>query len=384
MGQKIQLVAACANLEGKKVTFKIYEKETSPTNLVEKDTALPVLDKDGNEVKEIQAEVKDGYAIAEIAFQKVDTAKYDEWDRKLDPDQGDLKTTNLFIKVSCIGDDIKITDQCFLEDKNEGFELKAAVIVYNIYHDHKIKRQDCNNPKKARYYYYESTGKQHFIGKTKVHSTKRHLKKNVLSKKKGDDTLLAYSKDIQSYSSGSVKFKFASWNSDSGRWYINPNCLAGLLGAMIKESIEDLGFNGFSIKNGNTAGGSSSHINGEKGDLRYLSTTINDNAPAIHLFTNQATKIQNPNFDYSRQEKFNEALYNFGWGRTTKMYSENFYIEEEKEYVNPKTKKKEIKKEKVKKLLSHCDHKMKLGENGFRHYHHIHLTGFDHSIIKKK
>ncbi len=208
------------------------------------------------------------------------------------------------------------------------------------------------------------------------------LRKMFYQRKKNDDVLLAYSKEIQSYSSGDVKFKFLTWNSSSGRWYINPDCFAGLLGAMIEESIEDLGFNGFSIKNGNTAGGSSSHINGEKGDLRYLST--NKNGESIHLFTNHTTKIQNPNFDYDRQKRFNDALYKYGWGRVAKMYSENFYIEEEKEVVNPKTKKKEIKKIKIKHLLNHCVHKMKIGKGGFRHYHHIHLTGFDHSKIKEK
>ena len=187
---------------------------------------------------------------------------------------------------------------------------------------------------------------------------------------------MVYAKDIPSYESGSIKFKFLTWNSDSGRRYINPFCFAGLLGAMIEESIVDLGFNGFSVKNGNTAGGSSSHINGEKGDLRYFST--NKNGKAIHLFTNHTTKIKNPNFDYDRQNRFNDALYKYGWGRIAKMYSEDFYIEGEKEEINPKTNKIEKKKTRVKHLLNHCEHKMKLGKNGYRHYHHIHLTGFDH------
>lgn len=274
-----------------------------------------------------------------------------------------------------------VNDGEFLKD--EPFKFGAAVVLYDIHHDGKIEKIDCYNPKKVKYYYHESSGTKHLLGKTKAHSTKRHIKKDVLSKKKNDNTTLVYTKDIQSFSSGNVKFKFHSWNSSSGRWYINPDCFAGLLGAMIEESIEDLGFNGFSIKNGNTAGGSSSHINGKKGDLRYLSKKPND-SPAIHLFTNHTTKVQNPKFDYARQEKFNDALYKFGWGRTSNMYSENFYIEEEKEVINPKTKKKEIKKNKIKKILSHCEHNMKLGANGWRHYHHIHLKGFDHSRIKKK
>ncbi len=288
------------------------------------------------------------------------------------------RTDYLWLKVICDGE-----EEEFLKEDEKWFEVKSAeVIEYYIYSNGTIEKTNVSAPKKVVYYYFDSSNNKHLLGEAKIQKTKRHVRKNVLSKKKNDDVLLAYSKDIQSYSSGDVKFKFLTWNSSSGRWYINIDCFAGLLGAMIEESIEDLGFNGFSIKNGNTAGGSSSHINGEKGDLRYLST--NKNGEAINLFTNHTTKIKNPNFDYDRQKRFNEALYKYGWGRVAKMYSENFYIEEEKEVINPQTKKKEMKKIKTKHLLNHCEHKMKIGKGGFRHYHHIHLTGFDHSIIKEK
>ena len=374
------LVAECPNLEGKKVTFQVFEKTDV---LGEKDKVLTLINKDDEPKTRIEANIKEGFAVAEVKLQHCkEDADNEDWEKLLDPDKGELKTAELYIKVEA-------TENVFLVKSNgeflndEPFELGAAVVLYDIYHEGKMEKQDCNNPKKVKYYYHDSNKTKHLLGKTKAHSTKRHTKKNVLSKKKNDDIILVYAKDIQSFSSGNVKFKFHSWNSASGRWYINPDCFAGLLGAMIEESIEDLGFNGFSIKNGNTAGGSSSHINGKKGDLRYLSKKPND-SPAIHLFTNHTTKIQNPKFDYSRQEKFNNALYKFGWGRTSKMYSENFYIMEEKEIVNPKNKKKEIKKVKTKKILSHCEHNMKLGVGGWRHYHHIHLKGFDHSIIKKK
>ena len=33
-------------------------------------------------------------------------------------------------------------------------------------------------------------------------------------------------------------------------------------------------------------------------------------------------------------------------------------------------------------LLNHTKHMRKDGPKGYRHYHHLHLSGFDHSIIK--
>ena len=67
----------------------------------------------------------------------------------------------------------------------------------------------------------------------------------------------------------------------------------------------------------------------------------------------------------SNQNKFNDALYNFGWARLEKMYSEYFNYNGNKNY-----------------LLNHTKHMRKDGPKGYRHYHHLHLSGFDHSIIK--
>lgn len=366
IGQKIKLVAECDNINEKKVVFRLFEKKSLLAGI---DESLSVL-QDDKEVTEIEATVENGYAIAEIEFQKVDSSKYNDWDKKLDPDKGDLKYTQLFLKVREKTNEV--VESSFLNNENETFKLGAAVIVYTIKNTGKIEKEICENPQKAKYTYLDKTGKSHVLGKTKVHSTKRHTKKNILSTKKNDDVLLAYSKDITSYSSGNVKFGFSTWNSSSGRWYINPDCFAGLIGAMIEESIEDLGFNGFSIKNGNTAGGSSSHINGEKGDLRYLSTNKNG----------ERTYLQDSHFDYDRQVKFNNALYKFGWGRTAKMYSENFDRKVKTEVVNPKTKKKETKEVTVSTLLPHTKHMKKTtGTVKYRHHHHLHLTGFDDSKI---
>ncbi len=228
----------------------------------------------------------------------------------------------------------------------------------NIYSDgtiSKIESKNLTDGTQIELIYYDDNGGKHSLGKSKIVKTRRHTKKNITSSVDKDDIDMVYVKDFTSYSSGNIKFKFATWNSSSGRWYINPYCLAGLLGAMIEENIEDLGFNGFSIKDGNTAGGSSSHINGQIGDLRYLSTNKNG----------ERTVLQDSHFDYDRQVKFNNALYKFGWGVNGKNYSENFM------YKDKLT------------ILPHTKHMKKTtGAVQYRHHHHIHLKGFDFSKIK--
>ncbi|CAA0260242.1 hypothetical protein [Tenacibaculum maritimum] len=145
---------------------------------------------------------------------------------------------------------------------------------------------------------------------------------------------------------------------------------------MIKLVPNLLGSPGFSEKDG-SPGVSSTHLNGVAGDLRYLST--NKNGELILLEQN--------NFDYDRQVKFNKALYKFGWGRSKKMLSENFNrVTGTKEVVNPKTKKKEIIKVITKTLLPYTQHYKKKKKNGkwVRHNNHLHIYGFNFSIIKKK
>ncbi|AUC76326.1 hypothetical protein [Olleya sp. Bg11-27] len=256
---------------------------------------------------------------------------------------------HLYLKIE--GDDIESTEEEKANEllKSSTFKLSSSTTIY-IYSDGKISNTYLQSGDKMRYIYIDSNKEEHDLGKTKVISTRRHTKMNILSNTKEDDVQLVYIKDIPSYNSTNVKFKFLTWNSSSGRWYINPFCLAGLLGAMIEESIVDIGFNGFSLKNGNTAGGSTSHINGKKGDLRYLNTNKDG----------RRTILQDNSFDYARQVNFNNALNKFGWGVTDKNYSEKFNHNG------------------IETLLPHTQHKKKVGV--YRHHHHLHLNGFKLNI----
>jgi len=107
----------------------------------------------------------------------------------------------------------------------------------------------------------------------------------------------------------SIGFKVKSGNDY--RSYISGEGLASLFGALVETNTTDLTVVGFSLSNGSSPSPSVSHINGKNGDLRYLDSN----------FTGGRTLLQDDDFDYARQNTFNEALNKFGW---TDMLSENF------------------------------------------------------------
>lgn len=206
--------------------------------------------------------------------------------------------------------------------------------------------------KSYKYLYIDKDSKEHLLGIFKFIKTKQILPGNIVGN--GSIEILDM-RQFKGYNSDNVKIKFLTINTESERYYINPDCFAGLLGAMGDLNINYLGFNGFSNVEGKSTGGSKSHRNGEKGDLRYLSKNLKG----------ETTYLQDSHFDVITQNKFNDALYNFGWGIQEKMYSEYFTYNNEKNY-----------------LLNHTKHMRKDGVGGYRHYHHLHLSGFDHTLIK--
>lgn len=246
--------------------------------------------------------------------------------------------------------------QRFHKEKNESIKTKD-IITYHIYSGGKIEKHipkeiKEENKKRYKYIFHDKNDKEHQLGIFNFRLTKEMNKGNIAGK---SNVELVDIREFKGYSSDGVKLKFLTLNTSSKRYYINPDCCAGLLGAMAEANINYLGFNGFSNFEAKSTGGSSSHRNGEKGDLRYLSKNK----------LGEATILQDAHFDVPNQNKFNDALYSFGWARLEKMYSEYFNYNNNKNY-----------------LLNHTKHMMKLGKGGYRHYHHLHLSGFDHSLIK--
>ena len=105
IGQKIQLVAECANLEGKEVVFKLYEKEPL---LVDKDIELPVFQKN-NIITEVKATVTNGFAIAEIELKHCkEEVNNEDWTRLLFPNTvkniKEIKNSNLYIETNFVNE----------------------------------------------------------------------------------------------------------------------------------------------------------------------------------------------------------------------------------------------------------------------------------------
>jgi hypothetical protein len=234
----------------------------------------------------------------------------------------------------------------------------ASIATYHIYHDGKIEKHIPQKiltgyEQKYKYVYHDKNKKIHELGIFTIHVTKAMARGNI---PQAHNVELINVKEFEKgyiSSDGSVKAKFATFNSDSHRWYINPDCFAGLLGAMLELNADYLGFNGFSTHDAKSVQ-SRSHINGIAGDLRYISTKRNG----------ELTWLSYSSFDFDEQEKFNTALYKFGWARTSLMYSEYFTYKKQ-----PNT------------LLKYTKHMKKAPPNGYDHYHHLHICGFDFNLI---
>ncbi|MFZ0597439.1 MAG: hypothetical protein WAM46_10695, partial [Flavobacterium sp.] len=204
------------------------------------------------------------------------------------------------------------------------------IVTYRIYSDGKIEKhipkkikEDLKN--KYKYVYHSKDNVEHLLG---VFNFKLTTEMNKGNKAGKNEVELVDIREFKGYSSSTIKLKFLTINSDSKRFYINPDCYAGLLGAMASMNVDYLGFNGFSNYEAKSTGGSSSHRNGEKGDLRYLSKKQKG----------EPTILQDSHFDVDVQNNFNDSLYKFGWGRLEKMYSEYFTHNKKSDYLLNHTK----------------------------------------------
>ena len=150
IGQKIKIIAECDNLNGYDVSLSLYEHKSL---LVEDNHPLTVI-QDGKSVTEICATVKDGYAVAEIEFQEVDSSTYKNWDTKLNPIDGSLNISKLYIKTSCITMEHGGTIKYFLKEDKKYFKLKG-LIEQHIYHNGEISKEEYDQAQKVRFIYHD-------------------------------------------------------------------------------------------------------------------------------------------------------------------------------------------------------------------------------------
>ncbi len=234
---------------------------------------------------------------------------------------------------------------------------KPGIVTFHIYHDGRIEKHipkfiKAGYEHKYKYVFHTLDQTIHNLCVVEWIETNKMKKGNILVE--GEKVELIDVRQFKGYKGDNLSIKFRTMNSDSGRFYISPECFASLLGAMGILNIDDLGFNGFSDEKARSVGGSKSHLNGACGDLRYLSTNKDGGR----------TLLSDKHFDFERQKEFCEALHLFGWSADgkSKMLSEIFL------YKGKQT------------ILPHCLH---YNKNGVRHNNHLHLQGFKQSIVKE-
>lgn len=236
----------------------------------------------------------------------------------------------------------------------EQITYDSYTTVYHIYHDGRIERANGQAEKFAAFIYYDESGGKHKLGRSAYVKGQRWIKKN---KKDGDRKVyLVDIRDFLSYKKDSVQYKIHE-NSEGGkRYYLTGVTLAAYLGTLCRLGYIDISFNGFSDANGGP-GVSSSHINGEVGDMRYLRKDFK--ALAVTVFDDI--------YSHERSLKLVETLYIFGFGQTRNNYTER--------YSKPELGLKDY-------TLPHCEHKKFQLSDGtwVRHHHHLHLQGLKANV----
>ena len=201
---------------------------------------------------------------------------------------------------------------CNESNDNIATDSSDADIEYHIFNNggeiqykiHNAKRQN------AEYYYHDVNGNIHNIGKYKLNKIADNYGGTYKDRIGGSNIYLIDIRTVKNYSKDDVKFKLSI---NTNRYYINDVTFAALLGAMLDCNYTDFTFNGFSNEKGQSIGGSKSHKNGMHGDLRYLRK--DKSGKSVHLDLNSETgdPCGWKGMDEARQNKFNDALYKYGW-----------------------------------------------------------------------
>lgn len=220
---------------------------------------------------------------------------------------------------------------------------KAPIVTYRIFYNGTIEKHIPKlitevNKNKYKYVYVTKNGKIMDLGSYQVQKTRTY------KGKPGEYVNLINLETVPKYfKKNDFQYHF---NIDSRRSFVNEQTLASFFGAMLEVNYLDISCNGFSHKDGSSKP-SRSHINGNNGDFKYLrSDQTLECGPGTSLNISKAPD----SLDYSRQNKWNDALYKFGW---KEMLGWTYTIDK-------KTKK-----------LHHIDHKTT------NHHHHLHVQTYE-------
>jgi predicted chitinase len=225
-------------------------------------------------------------------------------------------------------------DECLWRKVSDVPLTTTDIITYHIYSKNRtiVKQNPSNNkyPDKRKYVYYDQDSKSHDIGIFDVIKIPKVIRlgkksgKDIASELKPDaegkvEMVLLSEESFKGYSSsdGKIKYKVAKWeltSRDNGkRNYINPECLAGLLGAMLDYNIDFLVYRGTSDCTGDGYP-SKSHVNGLRTDIAYFRQ---DKKP-------QQVLLKEKELDLKLNIDFINALIDYGYRNKGDFFTEPF------------------------------------------------------------
>lgn len=212
--------------------------------------------------------------------------------------------------------------------------------------------------RKVCYFYHDQHGNEHFLGEFEIIKTRRWIPQAgapaVLSTDPNDLVSITDGTQLDEYNRRGVHISLFVNTPD--REYIGLETFAALLGAMAVNSVYNLGYNGFSAVNGESIGGSISHINGTAGDLRYIRTQRDGGA----------CLLTDASFDYPYQTLFVESLFYYGWSQALRANGTVIQMLSERFTLNGQT-----------EQLPHTLH-----FTTPRHNNHLHLQGFLQTTVE--
>jgi hypothetical protein len=212
--------------------------------------------------------------------------------------------------------------------------------TYFIYANGSIEKYHTNNQDIINYCFVDNANIYHVLGTFE----RKQVPFWVHGKATKQINDLVDVRNLQVYQTHSIRLQILKWNAEQNkRYFVHPDVLAALLGAMAENNITDLRFNGASKADG-SAYPSKTHYNGLNIDVGYLRK---DQTGSSCLVTDSA-------LDLPRQTHFNESLYKFGFARIEPMLSDRRAT---KPFLLPYTR-------------AHPDHT-----------DHLHIQGFDNQVI---
>lgn len=170
-------------------------------------------------------------------------------------------------------------------------------------------------------YYYVVNNQPILIGKSRIYTADRWLKKG--KKGSGISHLVSIREifgDSDSKPNNKWEKKIGNLNisihndtQQQHRYWLSTVAFAAYIGAVCKFG-EKVRFSGFSDRNG-SPGGSSSHLNGEVGDIGYIRVDRNHSV---------GVNFEMAEYDHDASLRFVNILISFGWGKTKNMLSEYY------------------------------------------------------------